>query len=67
MEEREKQPQKPKKSELKPAPPPTKPAPSAAKAPPGATPCDRCGAPMIEWHCELICTKCGYKRDCGDP
>lgn len=29
--------------------------------------CDICGAPMREFNCELICTKCGYRRDCSDP
>lgn len=29
--------------------------------------CDLCGAPMKEWHCRLICTACGYQRDCSDP
>ncbi|HSJ08967.1 MAG TPA: hypothetical protein VK928_03615 [Longimicrobiales bacterium] len=29
--------------------------------------CDLCGAPMKEWHCRIICTSCGYQRDCSDP
>lgn len=29
--------------------------------------CDLCGSPMIERHCKLICTQCGYLRDCSDP
>lgn len=29
--------------------------------------CDLCGAPMKEWHCRIICTGCGYQRDCSDP
>ncbi len=29
--------------------------------------CDLCGAPMVERHCKLICTNCGYERDCSDP
>ena len=29
--------------------------------------CDLCGAPMREWHCRIICTACGYQRDCSDP
>jgi hypothetical protein len=29
--------------------------------------CDLCGAPMVEWHCRIICTFCGYQRDCSDP
>ncbi|HET6371475.1 MAG TPA: hypothetical protein VFG95_09775 [Nitrospiria bacterium] len=29
--------------------------------------CDICGAPVIEVHCKIVCTRCGYKRDCSDP
>lgn len=29
--------------------------------------CDLCGRLMIEWHCELMCTNCGFRRDCTDP
>lgn len=29
--------------------------------------CDLCGSPMKEWHCRIICTACGYQRDCSDP
>jgi len=29
--------------------------------------CDLCGARMKEWHCRIICTSCGYQRDCSDP
>lgn len=29
--------------------------------------CDLCGAPMLEVHCKLVCTRCGYQRDCSDP
>jgi hypothetical protein len=29
--------------------------------------CDLCGAPMLEWHCRIVCTFCGYQRDCSDP
>jgi glycine/D-amino acid oxidase-like deaminating enzyme len=29
--------------------------------------CDLCGAEMTEWHCRIICTACGYQRDCSDP
>jgi len=28
--------------------------------------CDICGAPMIQIRCELLCTNCGYRRDCTD-
>lgn len=29
--------------------------------------CDLCGAPMLDFHCKLICRQCGFKRDCSDP
>jgi carbonic anhydrase/acetyltransferase-like protein (isoleucine patch superfamily) len=29
--------------------------------------CDVCGGTMIERHCELVCVRCGYQRDCSDP
>ena len=29
--------------------------------------CDVCGAPMLDRHCKLVCTACGYQRDCSDP
>lgn len=29
--------------------------------------CDLCGSPMLERHCKLVCTGCGYQRDCSDP
>ncbi|HEX6062684.1 MAG TPA: FAD-dependent oxidoreductase [Longimicrobiales bacterium] len=29
--------------------------------------CDLCGAPMLEWHCRIVCPACGYQRDCSDP
>ncbi|MEK6852027.1 MAG: hypothetical protein AABY30_05770 [Candidatus Thermoplasmatota archaeon] len=29
--------------------------------------CDICGAPAFELHCKVICRRCGYTRDCGDP
>lgn len=28
--------------------------------------CDRCGSPMIERTCKLICTNCGSRIDCSD-
>lgn len=35
---------------------------------PSSTPrCDLCGAPMLDRHCKLVCTACGYQRDCSDP
>lgn len=29
--------------------------------------CDRCGEPMEEVKCKLICNQCGFSRDCSDP
>jgi len=29
--------------------------------------CDLCGGRMIERHCRIVCTVCGYQRDCSDP
>jgi 8-oxo-dGTP diphosphatase len=29
--------------------------------------CDICGAVMLDRHCKLICTRCGFTRDCSDP
>lgn len=29
--------------------------------------CDLCGSIMLERHCRLVCTQCGYQRDCSDP
>lgn len=33
----------------------------------GGAVCDLCGARMVERHCKLVCTTCGYQRDCSDP
>jgi len=33
----------------------------------GGAVCDLCGAGMVERHCKLVCTSCGYQRDCSDP
>ena len=30
-------------------------------------PCDVCGGPTYERNCKVICPRCGYTRDCGDP
>jgi len=35
--------------------------------PPAGPTCERCGGPMLERHCKLLCTTCGYQRDCSDP
>lgn len=29
--------------------------------------CDICGGRMLDVHCKLTCTQCGYRRDCSDP
>jgi late competence protein required for DNA uptake (superfamily II DNA/RNA helicase) len=29
--------------------------------------CDRCGTPMEERHCKIVCPRCYYCRDCSDP
>ena len=29
--------------------------------------CDVCGGPTFEIRCKIVCTRCGYTRDCGDP
>jgi hypothetical protein len=28
--------------------------------------CDRCGAPMVQSNCKLICQNCGNQFDCSD-
>ena len=28
--------------------------------------CLRCGEAMVETYCKVICTNCGYMRDCND-
>ncbi|HSJ26064.1 MAG TPA: hypothetical protein VK929_15405 [Longimicrobiales bacterium] len=46
---------------------PEPPAPGFDTPPEPEHRCDLCGAPMEEWHCRIICTFCGYQRDCSDP
>lgn len=29
--------------------------------------CELCGGPTVERHCKIVCTRCGYRRDCSDP
>jgi len=38
-----------------------------AVAPVADEPCDVCGGPTFELHCKIICSRCGYTRDCADP
>jgi hypothetical protein len=33
----------------------------------GPEPCDVCGGPTYEVRCKVICPRCGFTRDCGDP
>ncbi len=28
--------------------------------------CARCGTVVIETHCRVLCTNCGFMRDCND-
>jgi len=41
-------------------------APPAVEAKPELR-CDICDGPAFELHCKIICRRCGYTRDCGDP
>jgi hypothetical protein len=46
------------------------PAPRAVARPPAddsAHVCERCGEPMEERKCKILCRNCGYYRDCSDP
>jgi hypothetical protein len=62
-------------SSAEPPAPEGTPGPAGNNAPDPAPPpaadaeyrCDLCGAPMLEWHCRIICNFCGYQRDCSDP
>ena len=29
--------------------------------------CDLCGGPVLKRQCKIVCTVCGFMRDCGDP
>lgn len=29
--------------------------------------CWLCGAPVIKQQCKIVCTACGFRRDCSDP
>ncbi|BBL79619.1 hypothetical protein RxyAA322_14730 [Rubrobacter xylanophilus] len=29
--------------------------------------CEVCGARMFGLHCKLVCSRCGFRRDCSDP
>ena len=29
--------------------------------------CEACGTKMYGLHCKIVCSNCGYKRDCSDP
>ncbi len=28
--------------------------------------CDRCGSPMVERNCKVVCPNCGSRFDCSD-
>lgn len=43
------------------------PAATGAHAAPTCETCERCGWPMYERHCRIVCPRCGYLRDCSDP
>ena len=32
----------------------------------GASPCLRCGEPLLAMHCKIVCPRCGYREDCSD-
>ena len=59
------------------APPPELPEPTpAAPAPPAPLRrreipsvhvCELCGTTMYDHNCKIVCSNCGYKRDCSDP
>jgi hypothetical protein len=38
-----------------------------AGKPPTIWLCDICGAEVLDLHCKLRCTNCGFMRDCSDP
>ncbi|MCI0433483.1 MAG: hypothetical protein L0271_07530 [Gemmatimonadetes bacterium] len=46
---------------------PRTPAPDSPLPPGSPILCDLCGNPMLERHCRIVCTVCGYQRDCSDP
>jgi ribosomal protein L37E len=39
----------------------------ASPAAPPAEACEVCGGAMYGLHCKLVCSNCGYRRDCSDP
>ncbi|MBA2443667.1 MAG: hypothetical protein H0V53_14910 [Rubrobacter sp.] len=34
---------------------------------PAAVKCEVCATEMYGLHCKLVCSNCGYRRDCSDP
>lgn len=40
---------------------------TSLREPGGPEPCDVCGGPTFEVRCKVICRRCGFTRDCGDP
>lgn len=54
--------------ELKPDRPPPAYADHPAKRNPAADAvCWCCGGRTLDRHCKLVCTNCGFMRDCSDP
>ena len=43
------------------------PAGPANRAPIEYLTCEICGQRMSERHCKIVCSNCGYTRDCSDP
>ena len=39
----------------------------AAYRPEDDTYCWMCGAPVVKRNCKIVCTTCGFVRDCSDP
>jgi ribosomal protein L32 len=50
-----------------PSAPESRPLTRSALAAPALHVCERCGEPMEERKCKILCTNCGYYRDCSDP
>ena len=64
MSESTKQPETPPEPE---APRPAEEAGQQQRADDTKVFCDLCGTEMYEWHCRIVCSACGYNRDCSDP